>query len=85
MSPTVIYKGKSPEQRIRDRLRNSGGEPRPEHATAQPGTRPTHSVVHSEGPNRTVTNLHHSGSMGGTGNRLGRDNDGSGGGSNGGR
>jgi hypothetical protein len=41
----------SPEARIANRLRNSGGEA-------------DHSVVHGTGPTRTHTNIHHSGSAG---------------------
>lgn len=66
--PTVIYKGKSPEQRIADRLRNSGGD-LPADVRAK----------HGEGARRTFHNIHHSGGQGGTGNRLGRDDEGGGG------
>jgi len=45
----VKHSGKSMEQRVADRLKNSGDT-----ANAQ------HSVVHGTGPTRTYTNIHHS-------------------------
>ena len=62
--PTVVYKGKSPEQRIADRMKNSGGDLPADHR-----------AVHGSGPTRTFTNVHHSASNGGA-DRFGRDNDG---------
>jgi hypothetical protein len=47
--PEVKHSGKSMEQRVADRLKNSGDT-----ANAQ------HSVVHGTGPTRTYTNIHHS-------------------------
>jgi hypothetical protein len=66
--PDVRYNGPPPEQRIRDRLRNSGD-----------GTAPNVHVTQGEGPRRVHVNIHHGGSEGGTGNRLGRNDDGDGG------
>ena len=45
----IKHSGKSMEQRVADRLKNSGDT-----ANAQ------HSVVHGTGPTRTYTNIHHS-------------------------
>jgi hypothetical protein len=47
--PTVKYDpaGGTPEQRIANRLKNSGGD------------KADHSVVHGTGPTRTWTNIHH--------------------------
>jgi hypothetical protein len=42
--PTVVYKGKSSEQRIADRLKNSGGDLPADHR-----------AVHGSGPTRTFT------------------------------
>lgn len=64
--------GPSMEARIAARLRNSGE-----------GTNPNVHAEHGTGPLRTHTNISHSGSQGGCGNRLGRDDDGSAGGGNG--
>jgi hypothetical protein len=48
--PDVRYKGPSPQQRINDRLKNSGGDlPTDAH------------VVKGSGPTRTHTNIHHAG------------------------
>jgi hypothetical protein len=44
------HAGATPEARIANRLKNSGGE------------EADHSVVHGTGPTRTWTNLHHPGS-----------------------
>jgi hypothetical protein len=44
------HAGGTPEARIANRLRNSGGE------------EADHSVVHGTGPTRTWTNIHHPGS-----------------------
>lgn len=51
MSENVIYRGKSPEQRIADRLKPSAGNP------------PTAStqVTHGSGPTRVVSTIHHYG------------------------
>jgi hypothetical protein len=46
----VKYSGKSPEQRISDRLKSSGA-----------GTNPDVMVKKGESPNRTITHIHHSG------------------------
>jgi hypothetical protein len=48
----VVYKGKPPEQRIRDRERNSGGDLRADVRTKQ-----------GEGARRTYTNIHHGGGL----------------------
>jgi hypothetical protein len=45
----VVYKGKSPQQRLDDRLRNSGG-----------GANPSYTVKHGEGARRTFHNVHES-------------------------
>lgn len=68
MAVEVKLTGKSMEQRIADRLKNSGGDLPPDHHT-----------VHGTGPTRTHTNLHSSGSQGGAGNRQWRDDEGGGG------
>jgi hypothetical protein len=49
MTVEVKHSGKSMEQRIADRLKNSG-DPRADHH-----------AVHGTGPTRTHTNIHHSG------------------------
>jgi hypothetical protein len=49
---TSHHAGATPEARIANRLRNSGGE----------GA--DHSVVHGTGPTRTHTNIHHSANTG---------------------
>jgi hypothetical protein len=49
MSVEVKHSGKSMEQRIADRLKNSG-DPRADHH-----------AVHGTGPTRTHTNIHHAG------------------------
>jgi hypothetical protein len=49
MSVEVRHTGKSMEQRIADRLKNSG-DPRADHH-----------AVHGTGPTRTHTNIHHAG------------------------
>jgi hypothetical protein len=68
MPPTVVYKGKSPEERIRDRLRPSGA-----------GLGAEHSTTVGSGPNRTITHVHHGGTTHGA-DRLHRDQDGNDGG-----
>ena len=50
--PEIKHSGKSMEQRVADRLKNSGA-----------GANPDHSVVHGTGPTRTHTNIHSSGSL----------------------
>jgi hypothetical protein len=57
------HSGKSMEQRVADRLKNSGDT-----ANAD------HSVVHGTGPTRTHTNIHH----GGTAKQHGPDHKGEG-------
>jgi hypothetical protein len=54
--PDVRYKGPSPEQRIADRLKNSGGG----------DLKSDHHAVHGTGPLRAHTNIHHSGTAGGS-------------------
>jgi hypothetical protein len=50
--PEVKYNGKGQQERINDRLRNSGGHyPGYEHLMAN--------VVHETHPTRTITNIHH--------------------------
>jgi hypothetical protein len=56
---------KSPEQRIRDRLKPSGA-----------GLGADHSTTVGSGPTRTITHVHHGSSQHGA-NRLGRNADGS--------
>jgi hypothetical protein len=58
----VKLTGKPIAERLADRLKNSGGD-LPADVRAK----------HGEGARRTFHNIHHTGSMGGTGNRLGRD------------
>jgi hypothetical protein len=63
--PEIKLTGPSMEQRLADRLKNSGGD-LPADVRAK----------HGEGARRTFHNVHHSGTQGGAGNRLGRDDDG---------
>ena len=72
MSPTVIYKGKSPEQRIADRLKNSGE-----------GLGATHHAVHGTGPTRTHTNIHNAAKQNAPRVPDDQQRDGNGGGGNG--
>ena len=51
------HAGATPEARIRNRLRNSGGDHAPSGGSVQTG----------QGPNRTITNLHPYGSRNGDG------------------
>jgi hypothetical protein len=51
MPPEIKLSGKSMEQRIADRLRNSG---------VGRGTNPHVTATHGTGPTRTITNIHHS-------------------------
>ena len=55
MPSTVKYNGKSPEQRLADRLHNSGA-----------GLGADHTVKHGEGARRTFHNIHVAGSVHGT-------------------
>jgi hypothetical protein len=48
--PDVRYKGPSPQERIANRLRNSGE-----------GANPDYTVRKGESPNRTITNVHEKG------------------------
>ena len=45
----VVYKGKSPQQRISDRTKNSGG-----------GANPTYTTKTGDGPQRVFHNVHES-------------------------
>lgn len=62
--PQVIYKGPSPEQRIADRKKNSGGDLKADVRT-----------VHGTGPTRTWTNVMHSGTGHGSNTKQPRAND----------
>jgi hypothetical protein len=72
MAAEVKLTGKPMEERIRDRLRDSGA-----------GIGATHTVKVGEGPTRVNHHVHVHGTQGGAGNRLGRNDDGSGGGGKG--
>lgn len=60
--PEIKLTGPSMEQRIHDRLRNSGA-----------GAKPDVSVQKGEGPTRTHTNIHHDG--GGVAPARGKEGD----------
>jgi hypothetical protein len=60
--PEIKYMGKSPQERINDRLKNSGGD-----LPADIRTK------HGEGPTRTFTNIHHSAANHGLARRKGGD------------
>jgi hypothetical protein len=62
MPVEIKISGKSMEQRIADRLLNSGA-----------GAKPDVTTKTGESPNRTFHNLHHSGSVGGV--NLSKDRD----------
>jgi hypothetical protein len=62
MASEIKLTGPSMEQRLADRLRNSGS-----------GANPDVSVKQGEGGQRVHTNIHHSGSVGGT--NLSKDRD----------
>ena len=55
--PDLKLTGKPMQQRLDDRLRNSGSGDK---------VQPDQTVKHGEGARRTFHNLHHSGSVGGT-------------------